>query len=383
VLSRVTLTNFQSHKLLDLELGAFTTLTGGSNGGKSAVLRAILALVRNDSAGDYLRHGQKTLSVKLTFDTGDTVEWVKGSGENKYILNRPGEKEQVFDKVGAGVPDEVAEVLRLGPIVVGKGDKQYVNFHQQLESPFLISATPGDVAKLFGELTSASQLYTAVNEGNRVARGFNATRSTRMGDLRQTKIDLEDFSDLEAQQEALSTVKGLLEAAENVCVRSETLEKGLSKVLDVDNRITEASKLVDRLSGVESSSLDELLEAGTAVETLQSLIDAYETCIRRISKGTNGLVYLDKATSTDLSALQAADTALEALQTLSAHLETNGAAESRLEADIASAEGDIERLTEQVQELVQELSTCLECNQHLTDEAKDFLLTKGSEYVTH
>lgn len=379
MIKKVTLKNFQAHKNLEVELGKFTTLTGGSNGGKSAVLRAILALSRNDSANDYLRHGQKTLSVKIEFEDGNAVEWIKGSGENKYIITAADGGTQEFDKVGANVPEEVQEVLKFGPLLVGK-DKHFVNFHQQLESPFLISATPGDVAKLFGELTSASQLYSAVNEGNRGVRATNAQKKTRMGDLRQVKIDLEDFEDVEQHEQDLEAVKTQLERAKKYEAASTEISKIVQDVTDAQETIDTVRLALADVKVANNVNLDELIDAGSKAARLDETIKGIDTLNGRLEKGRKGEKLLAQAVQTDLTAVQEAARTHSKLakavgDVVSLARDIDGARE-KLEALEAQMEKDAARYNE----LIEQVEACPWCDSELSEETKAALLGK---VVTH
>jgi DNA repair ATPase RecN len=383
VLKKVTLENFQAHKYLELTFDKFTTLTGGSNGGKSAVLRAILALVRNDSATDYLRHGQKTLSVKLEFEDRTTVEWVKGSGENRYTITNPDGTQSTFDKVGANVPEEVSVVLKLGPVVVGQNDKQYVNFHTQLEQPFLISSTPGDVAKLLGELTSASQLYTAVNEGNKTVRSTNAQKTVRMGDLRQIKIDLEEFDNTDEQEQTLSAVFEKLKLATRASVTEKALEETVQKLDEAFSKIPELEAACQRLSDAQNASLTDLLSAHADVEALTSSIVSHKRVSSNIETANSRIAQLDKAVSVDLSSLVE----------LSDHLVSLESAMRRVvlsEGSIAEVSGKLSTLEEQVEqditrrdELMRLVDDCPHCGMSLTDEARGTLLSNAVNHAVH
>lgn len=385
LLAKVTLKNFQSHKNLELDLGNFTTLTGGSNGGKSAVLRAIVALVRNDSAGHYLRHGQQTLSVKLEFTDNYCVEWIKGSSTNQYILTDPEGNEQVFDKVGANVPEEVQAVLKLGPIIVGN-DKEYINFHQQLEPPFLISATSGDVAKLFGELTSASQLYGAVGEGNRLVRQTNSQKTTRMSDLRKAKIDLEAFVDLDMQGEALDRIKNTLTLVESVVRKIAGIEKTVGDIEDLSSRIGSIEREQAGLlstTNVSHEDIKRLKTLGLRVDSLGKLLDRHTWLTNNIDSGNNSLVYLKRAAGIDLSITSLTNAKVSSLST---SLSKVGLVEKQigdLTKEINTCSDLLASLDRKIDVVLSTVEVCPHCKQSLTDHAKHELLgSTVGDYAT-
>lgn len=381
MLTKVVLTNFQAHKYLEVDCAGFTTLTGGSNGGKSAVLRAIQGLVRNDSAADYVRHGQKMLSVKLYFDDGYVVEWIKGSGENKYILTDPDSHSRTFDKVGADVPEEVRSVLRLGPIAVKGSDKEYVNFHNQLESPFLISSTPGSVAKLFGELTSASDLYSAVSEGNRQVRSTGALRSTRKTDVEKIKDGLLSYDNLDNQVVALEEAK----KAFNKCQETELTLTKLTETINSLRSIIKAeatlTKLTKSLQAAEGINLDALYEEAQTYVGIQSAItkskkfDEYELA-------AVGLVSaLEKTSEVNLTEVEMLSIQLNNFQHTVNAIKTYDSQIMSLETNIDQALSTIRQLDQQIIDSTGLLDVCSECGQELTEHAKAMLIEGASEHA--
>jgi len=374
VIKKVTLKNFQAHKNLELEFDKFTTLTGGSNGGKSAVLRAILGLVRNDSPASYVRHGQKTLSVTIEFDDHQKVEWIKGEGTNKYILTNEEGVARTFDKVGKEAPEEVRDLLKLGPVAVKGSDKEYVNFHNQLEAPFLISATPGTVAKLFGELTSASQLYTAVGDGNRLVRSTNSLKSTRKTDLDSAKESLDEYADLEIQQEQLAEGSRLYNEAcqlnTDIDVCKEFL-KGLETIED-SSRTLEAG--VSRCLPLASVNLDDLTDCSGQGKALGTLVARIDELTEKISTTEIGIAELDPVAGVDFSALTDLSTRIEIVDGFVSGFDTLTNKYAALEASVLDQVARVSTLENNITAKLDELTECTECGQPLSEEAKTILI---------
>ena len=374
MIKKVTLKNFQAHKDLELEFDKFTTLTGGSNGGKSAVLRAIIGLVRNDSAASYVRHGQKTLSVTIEFDDGQKVEWIKGEGANKYVLTDTTGAARTFDKVGKEAPEEVHNLLRLGPVAVKGSDKEFINFHNQLEAPFLISATPGSVAKLFGELTSASQLYSAVGEGNRLVRSTNSLKNTRKEDLDSAKESLSDYDDLEAQQEHLADGTKLYDEALQLNADMAACNTILSRVSAINDTTQQLETSVSELAPQVAVDLDDLIEYSSESAALSSLIDRISTATTKIETAEAGVVALSPVTDVDLSALTDLTARIGVVNGFVSGIESATTKHATLEGSVAEQVKVIEALEDSITTKFNELTECTECGQELTENAKTVLI---------
>jgi len=382
VIKKVTLKDFQIHKNLELEFDKFTTLTGGSNGGKSAVLRAIIGLVRNDSPASYVRYGQKTLSVTIEFDDHQKVEWIKGEGTNKYILTNAEGVARTFDKVGKEAPEEVRDLLKLGPVAVKGSDKEYINFHSQLEAPFLISATPGSVAKLFGELTSASQLYTAVGEGNRLVRSTNSLKSTRKTDLDSAKESLDDYDDLEVQQEQLAEGSRLYNEARQLSSDIDAcrgLLKGIETTEDSSALLEIAASVLEPKVTIDLDDLTEYSDQSKALGTLTTRIDMLA---EKITTAEAGITTLDPVTGVDLSALTDLSTRIGIVDGYVSGIDTTATKLAALEASVTEQVMIVDGFESSIADKFNELTECASCGQELTEEAKTTLVEGRVAHAT-
>lgn len=376
LIETVELTNFQSHRHVILPMGDLTVFTGSSNSGKSAVLRALTALVRNDAVGDYITHGESFLKVKVTLDCGTSVEWVKGKNENSYRITWPDGGESYFQKVGADVPDEVKAVLKLSPIVMEGGQKAQVNIHEQLEAPFLIQDTPGHVAKVFGELTSASKLYTAVSEGIKKINRDKATKKVRKGDLDELETQLEGYQLLEQQIDLAENARAILNSAKSVEAQAKnateiSTEVGIiaSQIYTAGERIAELQPIV----AIDFAPIDEISAQIQAISRKGNELISLTTGMSRMEKTIGSLTGLSEVP--DLDEIEDMGEKYASLSLISGSL-------TSLNDRIGEAEGAVSKLTKglamvdkKIQEAYTHLDSCPSCGQELTDEAKETLVS--------
>jgi hypothetical protein len=128
----VEIENFQCHENLELELHGGATIVGESDAGKSAVLRAIIWVMTNSPSGlAMLRHGEKSVRVRITVD-GHVVERERSKSKNVYRLD--GAEYVAF---GADVPDPVARVLSVSALSI----------QRQHDPPYLLAANAGEAAR--------------------------------------------------------------------------------------------------------------------------------------------------------------------------------------------------------------------------------------------
>lgn len=165
MIEKICIHNFQSHKATVIELSPkVNTLQGNSDCGKSAVLRALYWLMFNP-AGDYFisdwaRKG-KTVSapceVIVNVD-GHEIIRRRDKDFNGYILDG-----EVFEATRNSVPKKILDILRLGD----------VNVQRQLDPPFLLSMSSGEVSRYINNLVDLSRIdewTTAANSRERKLR---------------------------------------------------------------------------------------------------------------------------------------------------------------------------------------------------------------------
>ena len=152
MISKIELKNIQSHKDTTIELDpGINIIVGSSNNGKSTIMRAINWVTYNRPLGidtlashwilDKKGNLKDTMSASIFTDDGHSVTRKRTKDENQYIINN-GEEESELNVVKSDVPDEVTDILELSD----------VNIQKQMDSPFLLSETNGEVAKYFNKL---------------------------------------------------------------------------------------------------------------------------------------------------------------------------------------------------------------------------------------
>lgn len=378
MLKSVRLKNFQSHKDTELELGKLTLFTGGSNSGKSAATRALIGLLKNDAVDSFVTwDGSKNLEVEFVFEDGNKVRWIKGGGKNGYELETPLGEVQKYENVGAGnVPEDVAEVLRLTPLVMEDGKKSHVNVHAQLEAPFLISGTAGEAARMLGELTAASKIFTAVSEGNRRTKAANAKKKLRREDLIAVRQQLENFDSLDDDLALLAEVEELEAQLQTVGKNLGRLRGLRHDYVRVTNETAEAKQKLAELKPLVELDLTALTQSADRLARLSTLRNEYEDATTKIAKLTRL-----KQPLADAANVEGLDEALviaqkvERIGTLCANY--SGAQSTRAEllekqAKLAKATAFIDK---SLTEAYAELTECPSCGQELSaDEAKDHLL---------
>jgi len=142
--------DFQSWKHFDLNVNGFTIIVGSSNRGKSAIVRSLRGILRNQVQDAFIRHGQKAVELKLEVENGPTAVLTRGK-TTTYKVN--GED---FAKLNGDVPQLIKE-LKLGEITIGSA-KLDPTFAGQFDSQFMMNLSPSELNSVFGLFSNTEQL---------------------------------------------------------------------------------------------------------------------------------------------------------------------------------------------------------------------------------
>lgn len=225
MITKVEIENFQSHKQSVLELVPGTNvIIGATDAGKSAIFRAINWVLFNRPLGDDFRSewGGST-RVVLHLDDGTVVERLRTSSRNAYLLNG-----EVFEAFGQSPPEPVLNALRIDSF----------NVQSQMDPPFLLSASPGEAARLLNRAA-------AIDEIDRTISNLRKSQSEVSKRIEHNKHVLESY------QEQLKQYDDLPEL-ERKAKRAQVLERKLQEkgdlLRDVQKLIRRAREIEDLLS---------------------------------------------------------------------------------------------------------------------------------------
>lgn len=270
----ISVKGYQSLYDISLEMGRFTVIYGESDVGKSALYRAIRGLLTVESGDAFISRGEKSASVHLTMDSGDKIDWVKRRGQSSdYLLNG-----KVYRR-SKRIPDEIAKVLRITPIVVD-GDTFYPNLRGQFDSLFLLFDSSLKRARILGSLIS-NVLLTGIRQVN-LERNRNEADIRAAGDLKRSleeKINrnwdglLTETNNL---KETLIVTRKILDRMEEVATLLKEMDfltpyNRLVYTLLDEEYLASLAKVLDDEQEL-SDRVEEIFDAGKAVSMNEWLI---------------------------------------------------------------------------------------------------------------
>jgi DNA repair protein SbcC/Rad50 len=188
MINQVKIRNYQSIIDATLEMGQFTIVSGPTNSGKSAFVRALGLWADNASGTSYVTVGAPECSVEV-----DGIAVFRSPKRSEYVVGTTR-----FPKSGTSVPDEVREQMPELEIV------------GQFDPPFLLTETPSAAATMLGQLTGVEKLYAAGREANRIAGSSKQLVKMRQTEIDDVRTQLQPLMDLPVRLQALQRIEEAL-----------------------------------------------------------------------------------------------------------------------------------------------------------------------------
>ena len=238
MIKSLELKNFQSHKVSHLEFDpGVNVIIGPSDSGKTAIIRALRWLVWNRPSGDAFRStwgGDTKASILI-----ENCLIGRGKGkQEEYFL-----EDTDFKAFGKEVPEEITKALNLND----------VNLQSQLDSPFLLSNSPGEVAKHFNRVAHLDQIDEGLSKVQKWIREIDQDISSSKKQVIGFTEDLLKFEHLEKFEVDVEVLEGMESELIQQINSKRTLERlcldsySVKGLIEKQEKITEAGPLVDTI----------------------------------------------------------------------------------------------------------------------------------------
>lgn len=271
-LRSLTLQNFQAHKSLEVPLDpGITVILGATNSGKSSVFRALRWLVEHKPATGLLTHGQDSMSVSIETDSS-TVSRFKTPKDYGYSVN-----DSTYLACATVQPADVRQALGLAEI----------NLQGQHDPPFLLTLTPGQMARELNRIVDLSVIDKANSEAaSRFLKAKNAVSALEdietkqvaqeqaLAWVSQADLDLQDLESLVAKIErSVQRRVDLLELSRDIGEASAT-------IISLSEAISDLEDLAEGLGQIHTKALrlNQLTQADVALAKVQSDLSDLNAC---------------------------------------------------------------------------------------------------------
>lgn len=244
MIKELTLQNFQSHKDTSIQFDpGVNIIVGSSDTGKSSILRALRWVVWNRPSGDSFRSnwGGRT-KVELFTDNAHVIR--AKDKQEEYVLG-----DTHFTAFRTDVPDEIIKALNLSEI----------NLQTQLEAPFLLSNTPGEVAQHFNKIARLDKIDSGLQNVSRWIRELTQDIGYKKETKKKYEEDLLQYDYLEKFEIELE----VLEDIEKDWLNKILQLNGFKKLLNNINIVSEEIKQEEQIL-VYQESVDSILALYTS-----------------------------------------------------------------------------------------------------------------------
>lgn len=271
IIKSVKITNFQSHKNTLINFAGpscLTVITGPSDSGKSAVIRAIRWLCYNTPQGsDFISVGEDKCVVSILFEGGTVVERIRTrGGVNRYTVNG-----EVFEGFGTNVPLEVQQATGIRKLQIG--DMNFLlNLSEQLDGPFLGKSIPGSArAKVLGKLAGTEEIDSA---GKEVGTDLYRAKRVQEGlekDVETIRAGLDEYSWIPGKETQLAILQAIIERTKKAQIEKAMLEAHLGHLQELILRVSKLQSTLKKLAMVDEG-LNQISIAEEGVNRQQRLV---------------------------------------------------------------------------------------------------------------
>lgn len=255
-IQEVTVEGYQSHVNSTFQLSpGLTVITGPSDAGKTAIIRALRWFAFNEPTGEAFLHTVRNpdgsvkeiadqVKVSVTFDNGITITKTRRKGKTTYTHSaypEPWEK--------AEVPPEIKETLGLVKQKYGDFDT-CLNFAFQLDAPFLLSETASVGAKVLGKLAGTEVVDKSISEVNKKTHYTRTTIAYLEKQIGEIDVSLTEYFDLDTHDQTLTAVEAVMDRIQGNKERYNRFVSLMSAYETNTERRIQFFDEAERLSGV-------------------------------------------------------------------------------------------------------------------------------------
>jgi len=266
MIQSLELYNFQSHRSSRMKFHpGVNIIVGPTDSGKTSIIRALRYVATNRPSGEgFISNWADDMRVAVECDEGK-VERTKGK-ENLYKLD-----DTEFRAFGTSVPEEIVGVLNLAE----------ANIQQQLDSPFLISNSPGEVAQHFNRIAHLEKIDLSRKNVEKIIKETTSDLKYADQDLKQIKEDLTAYDNLDQLEAQVEVLEGMEEKQKRVIRDQSRLKKLSGDITEMDEKIEEESEALRMEPMVEK--VEVLLEHRHGVRNQKRILQELQDDINSVS----------------------------------------------------------------------------------------------------
>jgi DNA repair exonuclease SbcCD ATPase subunit len=216
--------NFQKHKDLKIEFTeGINVITGESDAGKSAVIRALRWVLENRPSGNKFKTKgtapSTSVNVEIIID-GEEISRTKSTSKNEYFFQG-----ETFKAMGSEVPEPISNFTNISSL----------NIQRQFDEHFLFQYPDSKVSKMINDVSGMEEIIHALEETNRRVRKGKSEEEFLCELIDEKEKEINKLSKYEIFE---SKIKKIKRKIDNICDKEEVVEK-LRKLLIQTKKIQE------------------------------------------------------------------------------------------------------------------------------------------------
>lgn len=288
MISSIQILNFQSHKKASVELSdGINILIGSSDSGKSAFIRALNWLANNRPAGESFRSnwgGDTSVHVEIG---NQLISRKRSNKENEYEIvwdvesAKMGEvSHDTYKALGSDIPEEVKKLLNF----------EEMNIQSQMDMPFLLGKTSGEVARYLNQIVNLEVIDTSLAAIEKQRRESISTITYKIDDLKGKQYTLEEFSFVDKLEKDLNILTAIQNKFSKEKEKYSILFNLLDKIDTIQHEISEAElknypKTITKIDGLLSLS-EKIKAEKKKLSTIESIVRDIEIVTVAIHQNT-------------------------------------------------------------------------------------------------
>lgn len=231
MIKQIRFKNFLSHKDTVIPLlPGVNAIAGKSDSGKSAIFHGLRWLIENKPSGDSFRsHWGGDTMVEVTLFNDTVVQRIRTDKDNLYVVN--GKELRAFGQ--GDPPKEVQQALNIGD----------VNVQAQMDAPFLLGNSGGDVARYLNRIVSLDVIDSSLANINKEVAETKRSLVSTQASVKQKEEEL-------LQYEHLGQMELLCEEAERLELLCDKTENRVSTLTNLMNGHRQTRVMQHKADGI-------------------------------------------------------------------------------------------------------------------------------------
>lgn len=312
MIKSLSILNFQSHEKTELNFhSGVNVIVGSSDSGKSAIIRAMRWLIWNRPSGNSFRStwGGET-SCKILVD-GNVVTRSRDKVDQYQIKGEKGTKTTEFKAIGTSVPEEVNRILNIGDI----------NLQYQLDSPFLLSNSPGEAAQHFNKVARLDKIDQGNSAVNSAIRELEQDIKYRTKGIESDEERLKEFDYLDKMEAEVEVYEELEKRLTTKRNGWDKLKKLKYDLVEIDLDLSSYNNLI--ILEEQVNQIEEFIETRATLDQKQVKLDILLEHIREDTidlKNLKWVMSFEESVNNLLQLQSTLKTAVEHRTNLQTHL---------------------------------------------------------------